>query len=1118
MAMSYQTTSFHRYLDVLRGIHVGSGALAEQVTVQERSLSYRFTPHFHPYAGALIQSLIRDSLSGLQSMDTTYQQNPDRSFVTLPDGTPRPELYEELFDQKIYNPSELVESPYPVKNLDFDSGGAYSVYNWELFYHVPLTVAIHLSRNHCFDEAQRWFHFVFDPTDDTDGPTPERFWKVKPFQTTAVRLIEETLINLATNTNPKLRQDTINSIEAWKDSPFRPHLIARYRQSAYMLKTVMAYLDNLIAWGDALFRHDTGESTNDAMQVYVLAANILGPRPQAVPHKGSMRPQTYASLRADLDSLGNAMRRLELDVPADIGPHPGDGFDADGYGNLRNLAGHALYFCVPRNDKLSGYWDTVADRLFKIRNSLNIHGIFRPLPLFEPPIDPAMLARAAASGVDVGAVVTGLNQPLPLVRFQVLLQKATELCQEVRSLGSGLLAAIEKEDNEALALLRARHERVIVGLAEAVRYGQWQEAIKTREGLEQSVLNAAQRYVYYERQLGREDSEITTPELEALDADGLLQKLKFRSGEPVVPLRDVEVDIAQDIEGIAGGRIASSYELQDLNLLSEAREFQDRAVMYDLLSSEMALIPEFGAQAQPAGVGTAVKFGGMFLAKMFSMTAMAERAQGDRLTYQAATTAKLGSYARREQEWTYQSNLAAGEITQTLKQLRAAQIRQAIAEREWRNHQQQVRHAEDGERFLSGEKNSGDHRKTSTKGFYAWMRREAKGLHGQCFQFAFDVARKAERALQHELGDDSLSYLQFGYLSGKEGLLAGEKLYLDIKRMEMAYHELNRREYELTKHISLLQVDPLALIRLRTTGKCTVHLPEALFDMDGPGHYFRRIKAVALSIPCVTGPYVSVNCTLTLRKSSIRKTPMLRNGTYARTGAEDDRFSDHFGSLESIVTSSAQNDAGLFDINMRDERYLPFENSGVDSEWQLELPANPSAGDPQQFDYSTISDVILHIRYTAREGGSSLRGAAIGQLNELIDLAQAAGSTRLFSVRHEFPSEWAKFKSVNLDASASTAELTLVLRQEHYPFWSQGRLEAVRRAHLLALTSKPIVQVTDGNGHEDTLSDFSLGELRGGELKKVRPLAPLGNFSFRLNDNTMKDLWLAVAWGKAEPS
>src|SRR4051794_39147048 len=78
------------------------------------------------------------------------------------------------------------------------------------------------------EEAMQWFHYIFDPTDDSGGPTPERFWKVKPFQYTDVKLIEDILVNLSTGVDPVLRQETINSIGAWKDSPFRPHVVARY--------------------------------------------------------------------------------------------------------------------------------------------------------------------------------------------------------------------------------------------------------------------------------------------------------------------------------------------------------------------------------------------------------------------------------------------------------------------------------------------------------------------------------------------------------------------------------------------------------------------------------------------------------------------------------------------------------------------------------------------------------------------------------------------------------------------------------------------------------------------------------------------------------------------------
>lgn len=75
---------------------------------------------------------------------------------------------------------------------------------------------------------------------------------------------------------------------------------------------------------------------------------------------------------------------------------------------------------------------------------------------------------------------------------------------------------------------------------------------------------------------------------------------------------------------------------------------------------------------------------------------------------------------------------------------------------------------------------------------------------------------------------------------------------------------------------------------------------------------------------------------------------------------------------QAIFTSTGQNDSGMFETNLHDERYLPFENSGIVSEWQLELPA-----DVRQFDYDTISDVILHVRYTAHDARSPGRKLSV---------------------------------------------------------------------------------------------------------------------------------------------
>ena len=158
-----KATSFHNATDLL----VDNPAGMVATTVRERTLNYQFRPHFHPYVAELVDRLLESSIAGLQAADTEYVPGE-----TLPNGTRWPVLYEELMTEEQYAPTHLVSEPRPVKTLQFGTEGAYAVYNWELFYHVPMTVAIHLSRNGRYEEAQRWFHYVFDPTDNSAGPAP----------------------------------------------------------------------------------------------------------------------------------------------------------------------------------------------------------------------------------------------------------------------------------------------------------------------------------------------------------------------------------------------------------------------------------------------------------------------------------------------------------------------------------------------------------------------------------------------------------------------------------------------------------------------------------------------------------------------------------------------------------------------------------------------------------------------------------------------------------------------------------------------------------------------------------------------------------------------------------
>jgi hypothetical protein len=1019
------TDGFHGRSDVPAKGNQGSRG----VRVTTTPPSFALKAHSHPYANELLDLFHANGARGVLKADTSS-----------PQGHPEKWTYEdtEHYLRRLPpGPSGL--KPWPTYSLEMDQAfDAYGLYNWELFFHLPLTVGMHLSKNQRFAEAQRWFHHIFDPTDASDSVELERFWKFRPFKSDEIETIESLLVNLSSPTTGDLERDraneeardlTLRSIQEWIKYPFRPHRVAAFRPDAYRRKTLMAYLDNLIAWGDSLYRQDTGEAIDEAMMLFVLAANILGPRPQVVPKQVQRMPQTYESLRLKLDAFSNALTELETANAFDVGPDAGDVTTPGMTASIRGAA--ALYFCVPGNQQLLHYWDTVADRLFKIRNSLNIKGVFRRLALFEPPIDPAVLARGVAAGLNIGDVVSGASMPLPLVRYQVLAQKASELCQETRGLGSAVLSAMEKEDGEAMQVLRAKHERAIAELGEVSRYGQLQEATKAREGLQYSFEQAIARYVYYELQLGRKPSEIKeyVSTLEDIDPRQL-ETFNLRTDDPKPNPRDIVVSNASSLIE-SGGMSISSREQEELAQRRLFADSQEAQVEIQTLLTMLSIFPTTETNAEPLGAGLTVVLPA-FKNLMQNALSLNQIDTGIMATG-AEHAARLASYERRQIDWEFQSNTAQADIVQIGKQLRAARIRELVADHELKVHRRQIKHAKEIESFLN--ESGGSVGKPTNKSLHLWMKSELLALHAQAYDLAVDTARKAERALQHELGDKTLSFIQPQPLTGRAGLVAADKLHMDLRRMELAWLELNQREFELTKHVSLLQLDPEKIVELRATGTCTFDIPEALFDLDTPGHYFRRIKSVALSIPCVIGPYVSISCELSLNKGEVRVSPNAEDGYPQKTNEDDVRFDTYYGQTRAVVTSQSQGDSGLFETNLRDERYLPFEGAGVVSTWTLRLPSSAASGStnkvPAQFDYQTISDVVLHIRYTARDGGSRLRSEATKSFSKS---ANALGG-RLLSLRHEFPSEWAKLVSATEGRPAQT---TIKLQREHFPFWTRA--------------------------------------------------------------------------------
>lgn len=1038
MAKASTQIGFH-YGDGYGDDPLGNGWTWSHKTIhQDTEFTYTFENFFHPYVGELISRLNQKSLKGL--LDPSYQQSLTKDFFAA--------YYAAV-------QSSLVKVNSSPKKIDLDDGGAYSNYNWELLFHVPLAIAIHLSKNQRFAEAQRWFHYIFDPTSNDPLQPPQRFWKFLRFrQETDVHQIDALLALLSkpaaecTEAELELKAKILSGYEAISRRSLQPHAVARTRTVAYQYCVVMKYLDNLIAWGDTLFLQDTVESINEATQLYVLAANLLGPRPQEIPRRGSVRAKTFQQLKADLDAMGNALVELEGQFPFNLAlPQTGDAGAGSPTGPLFGI-GRTLYFCIPRNEKLLAYWDTVADRLFKIRHCMNIEGVVRQLALFDTPL----LAKAAAAGIDVGSLVGGLNQPIGPARSLLLIEKALELCGEVRGLGNALLSAIEKADAEHLGLLRQGHEIKVQQMSREVRFLQWRQTQEATESLLRTRASALERYRYYQRLLGLSPDPDAAPETLPLDRreltednfadayDALVgQYDRAIAVQPYPALLIAEESSPSTQSGASGqGQLyLNSNENADLNQHGpRAREDRLLAMQIDTISGVLALLPEFGIDYKFWGVGGHSEiFGGKMLADVGRFYSSVKNIQAFVEEARGASAVKTAAYQRRADEWILQNNLAARELMQLGRQILSALLSEQIAHHDYLTVQKQIAQAQEIDRFLRD--------KFTDEDLYLWMQGELSRLYYEYYRFAFDTARKAERTMKRELMRpevDNTEYVQFNYWDGgRKGLLAGEALYLDVKRMEMAYHDNNKREFEITRHISLRQLNPLALLNLKTTGACDVTIPEWLYDRDCPGHYLRRLKNVAISVPSVVGPYTSINCTLSLLRSTVRTSPQLKDNGYKRDDRNgDDRFVDYFGSVQSVVTSSATNDSGLFETNLRDDHVLPFEGAGAVGAWHLELPR-----DFRVFDYMTIADVILHVRYTARAGGDALAKQAIAEMRDMLAQANESGLALLFSLRHDFPTEWSAFVS-------GSGELLLRLRKSYFPYMVQNEKLVIDTLELYA--------------------------------------------------------------------
>jgi hypothetical protein len=895
-------------------------------------IRYFFHTFYHAFTGLFWNQLAAGGFDLLY--DLNLQEHPD---VVDPSGA-------DVFSfQAGYDPVPLVQWDHDDLTgqdrqfLDFSSSASFSVYNWELFYHIPLYIAQLLSQNQQFEDAQTWFQYIFNPTRQGSESVPQRFWIPKPLHNlTSAEILAQQINELLVAVNQG-NPTYVSQIQAWRNNPFNPFVLADMRQGVpYMKSTVMSYLDNLIAWGDNLFSTESREALSEATLLYVIASEVLGPTPEAITPP-QHADESFDQLEPSLDAFANAMVEIENVIGGAGGSGSGSGSGSGGI-----PAAQTFYFKIPSNPTLLGYWSTVADRLFKLRNCQNIAGAPLQLALFDAPIDPGLLIAAQAAGVDLSSVLNDLAAPLPNYRFTALYPQALDFVNAVRAYGASLQSALEKTDAGALTLLQQTTQQQLLNDGSDVLDWQVQQAQSNLDALGQTLALAQQKFTFNNTQPFANDAEIL--------------------GTTLVAVASVTKAIAAAVQMVGG---------------------------------VAAVLPNFTLGAAGFGgspVATA-NDGGVHAATAAHLSAQAiVTGIADLLAAGGALSNTIGSWDHRQDNWKEAAAEANIQVTQANMQIAGAGFTLQIAQQNQVLHQEQIDNIQKQIDFLNS--------KFTSDSLYDWMAASLAATYFQSYQLAYQMCKQVERCYQFELGIFNSSFIQFGYWNNLyKGLLSGETLNHDLRRMQSSYLQQNARRFELSRYVSLGILDPTALQNLLVNGACDFTLPESLFDNDYPGQYNRRLTRVSLTVVYPSpGKFDNVKATLTLTANQVRvKTDI--SGGYAETPVgSDPRFVYHYAAVpQKIAMGNAQDDPGLFITaiasNIADQRYLPFENAGAVSSWHLEMPQITN-----EVDLSTVGDIMVHLFYTAIDGGAPLQQAA--EANNAANLPTSG--VKVFSAQNDF--------------------------------------------------------------------------------------------------------------------
>ncbi|EUM24243.1 neuraminidase-like domain-containing protein [Enterobacter sp. BIDMC 26] len=561
------------------------------------------------------------------------------------------------------------------------------------------------------------------------------------------------------------------------------------------------------------------------------------------------------------------------------------------------------------NPQQNARWQAIRQdlmqRLYNLRHNLTLDGQPLTLPMFATPADPAALLSAAAAAGRGGTPLPS-GRELGLHRFPLALESARNMTGQLMQFGNALSGVIERQDAEAMAVLMQTQGKALMVQSVAMQKKTLEELGNEAKALAASLAGAQKRQDYYGRLY---DENISAGEGFALGARVTAGAMQAAS-RPLMAA-GAAANMVPNIFGLADG------------------------------GSQWGSIPfSIGMTLESIAAGM--------------MTAADGAAQGE-------------MYRRRREEWEMLRDNAEKEVEQLTAQQASLAVRTEAAGLQLTYLETQQAHNEAQLALMQ--------RKFSNQALYNWLRGRLSALYFQFYDLTVSRCLRAEKSFQWETGD-TRSYIRPGAWQGTyAGLLCGEALMLNLAAMESAYQKWDARALEVERTLSLGErygklstgefslKDAIETLLAGGKGKAgngqdTVSLDKDILsvsvELNGLGlasdypegmalGKVRRIKQISVTLPALLGPYQDVQAVLGYTGTS----PLARG-------------------CSAIAVSRGMNDSGQFQLDFNDGKYLPFEGIDISDTGTLTLRF-PTASDAQKALLASLSDIILHVRYTIRD-------------------------------------------------------------------------------------------------------------------------------------------------------